>query len=86
MLAVHVVPLDDLIRHEVPGGIGYVPGGAAGGWLAIESDTVGEECGCRPSLELMPTDRGDRWLVTHHSLDGREAKERERAQDSRTTG
>jgi hypothetical protein len=49
---VHVIPHDDLIRHE------YC------------------DCPCGPDQELIPTDHGgDAYLVTHHSLDGREVYE-----------
>jgi hypothetical protein len=42
----------------------------------IEHDTLGD-CPCGP--ETRPVERDDGsfgWLVTHHSLDGREARER----------
>lgn len=30
------------------------------------------DCVCGPDLELLaPDGRGDRWMVTHHALDGR---------------
>lgn len=39
----------------------------------IEHDTFGEQdCVCGPDLDLVETANGDRWLVVHHSLDGRE--------------
>ena len=32
-----------------------------------------EECPCGPDIECVPNPHGpDGWLVTHHSLDGRE--------------
>lgn len=56
---VHVIPQDDVIDHE-----------------------VGDDCICGPDFELLS--RVDhrwvpvepyRWLVMHHSLDGREMRE-----------
>lgn len=44
----------------------------------IEHDASGSECVCGPTTE--PVDRGDGsfgWVITHHSLDGREAHEKE---------
>lgn len=76
MTTVHVVPLHDLTPHEVPGGIGQRHEDS--GWLVIEADpTVPDEpCVCGPDLEHVPVSGGpDGWLVTHHSLDGREAGE-----------
>lgn len=33
----------------------------------------GDDCPCGPAVELVPNDDGpDGWLITHHSLDGRE--------------
>jgi hypothetical protein len=49
---IHVVPIDDLVEHELSG----------------------LECVCGPDAELL--DSGD-WLVSHHSLDGREQYEPE---------
>lgn len=41
----------------------------------IAHDTSGErECVCGPRHQLERTDDGDRWLVVHHSLDGRETR------------
>ncbi|MCW2496386.1 MAG: hypothetical protein JWQ77_2310 [Jatrophihabitans sp.] len=35
-----------------------------------------DECTCGPTTEPVPRDNGSfGWLVTHHSLDGREARE-----------
>lgn len=35
-----------------------------------------DECVCRPAIEPVIRDDGSAgWLITHHSLDGREAKE-----------
>ena len=33
-----------------------------------------EDCVCGPRAELVTND-GDHWIYTHHSLDGREARE-----------
>lgn len=42
----------------------------------IEHDAA-DECVCGPSVEGRPDEEGSyRWLVVHHSLDGREADER----------
>jgi hypothetical protein len=42
----------------------------------IAHDTTGADCACGPATELVPNDDGpDGWLVTHHSLDGREHHE-----------
>lgn len=74
MSTVHVVPLTDLVTHAVPGG--YPDQGQ--GWLAIEADVTRYEtgCACTPSVEHVPNTYGpDGWLVTHHSLDGREHRE-----------
>lgn len=43
----------------------------------IEHDTSGEPCVCGPDVEAVFRDDGSTgWLVVHHSLDGREFKER----------
>ena len=34
------------------------------------------DCICGPSIEHVPTPDGDSWLYAHHSLDGRETKEK----------
>lgn len=73
MTTVHVVPLADHVHHHVPGGIGTHHEDS--GWLVIEADAGQHEddCVCGPDLECIPTPCGpDGWLVTHHSLDGRE--------------
>lgn len=79
MTDVHVVPLHDLIEHEVPGGRdGHE--GAPGQWLAIEVGPActATGCPCRPTPELVPNDDGpDGWMYVHHSLDGREQHEME---------
>lgn len=42
----------------------------------VEHETS-EECVCLPTSEAVPREDGSvGWLVTHHSLDGRERKER----------
>lgn len=74
MATVHVVPLSDLVHHHVPGGIGTRHEDS--GWLVIEADTMWHDCVCGPDLECVPVPCGpDGWLVTHHSLDGREQSE-----------
>ncbi len=42
-----------------------------------EHDDMGTDCVCGPSLEFVGKagDGSDAWLVTHHSLDGREQHE-----------
>ncbi len=42
----------------------------------IEHDTDSSDCACGPTTEPVPRDDGSMgWLITHHSLDGREANE-----------
>ncbi|UUX60151.1 hypothetical protein [Glutamicibacter halophytocola] len=42
----------------------------------IEHDTENQDqCVCGPTSELIQHEDGDRWLHTHHSLDGRENNE-----------
>ena len=42
----------------------------------IEHVTDSDECACGPTSEPVERDDGSTgWLVTHHSLDGREANE-----------
>lgn len=41
----------------------------------IEHDTSGEPCVCGPDTELVHGPDGDTYIVTHHSLDGREGAE-----------
>lgn len=42
----------------------------------IEHDTSGEPCVCGPDVEAVFADDGSTgWLVSHHSLDGRELDE-----------
>lgn len=43
----------------------------------IEHEDEGDDCPCGPTLEPVPCVDGSMgWVVTHHSLDGREANER----------
>jgi hypothetical protein len=43
----------------------------------IEHDTSGVDCVCIPEPRLTPRGDGTHgWLIIHHSLDGREARER----------
>lgn len=42
----------------------------------IEHDTDGGDCICGPTTEPVPREDGSfGWLVVHHSLDNREARE-----------
>lgn len=42
----------------------------------IEHDNTGEACICGPDVEAVFRDDGTNgWLITHHSLDGREQHE-----------
>lgn len=42
----------------------------------VEHDTSGGDCICGPDTEPVPRDDGSiGWLITHHSLDGRERYE-----------
>ena len=42
----------------------------------IEHDSSGVDCICGPEVEPVPRDDGSMgWLISHHSLDGREAYE-----------
>lgn len=42
----------------------------------IDHDTSGGDCPCGPTSEPVKRDDGSvGWVTTHHSLDGREAKE-----------
>ena len=40
----------------------------------IEHDDS-SDCVCGPTVEHVPADGGDGWVLTHHSLDGRERHE-----------
>ena len=49
----HVIPINDLIDHELT-----------------------DDCVCGPTAEAVKRDDGSvGWLITHHSLDGREQHE-----------
>ena len=74
MSTVHVIPLRDLIAHHVPGGLDYLDPAATARWLAVEADPTSpdHDCPCGPHLEHVGLNA---WLVTHHSLDGREKQE-----------
>lgn len=42
----------------------------------IEHDGEGQDCPCGPDVEAVFAEDGSNgWLITHHSLDGREARE-----------
>jgi hypothetical protein len=42
----------------------------------VEHDTEGDECVCGATTEAVPDDDGGfGWVIKHHSLDGREARE-----------
>ena len=73
MRTVHVVPLRDGIEHLVPGGIEDY-GDALSPWLMIEADadSLEVDCPCGPKVEHVPPGG---WLISHHSIDGRESKE-----------
>lgn len=77
---VHVVPLGDHIVHDVPGGLGEYDG-VTFGWAVVRLSAAEEAapelvCVCGPALEHCPGGVGpDGWMVVHHSLDGREARE-----------
>lgn len=78
MTVVHVVPLHDSVAHAVPGGVDGHDDGHHSGWLVIEAGSTArdEDCACGPDVECVPNPLGpDGWLVTHHSLDGREQAE-----------
>lgn len=47
----------------------------------IEHDTSGDDCACGPTtIPVESRDGSVGWVVSHHSLDGREAKEPEGAE------
>lgn len=71
MRTIHVIPVADLVEHLVPGG--YSPL-CDDRWLMIEADPIAPDvdCPCGPIVEYVPPGG---WLVTHHSLDGREQHE-----------
>lgn len=42
----------------------------------IEHVTEGDDCLCGPEIEAVPAEDGSMgWLISHHSLDGREFNE-----------
>lgn len=42
----------------------------------VEHDTEGDDCICGTTTEPVPAEDGSMgWIVVHHSLDGREARE-----------
>lgn len=46
----------------------------------IAHELEGEGCACGPTTEPVPRGDGSMgWLITHHSLDGRELRERRQA-------
>lgn len=83
MSTVHVLPVGDVIDHHIPGGLDGHDAGCAdcrpGEWLALEAADDGSadtDCPCGPTPELVADGHGpDGWLVTHHTLDGREQRE-----------
>lgn len=75
MSTVHVVPLRDAIQHDVPGLDGDLD--IPEPWACIRT-TQGDDtvCVCGPTAQLVKRDDGrDGWVITHHSLDGREQYE-----------
>lgn len=74
MTTIHVVPLRDHIDHLVPGGLDDHDRTRPARWLTIEADPTAPDidCPCGPTPEHVPPSS---WLITHHSLDGREAHE-----------
>lgn len=43
----------------------------------VEHDIETDDCVCGPTVEPVPRDDGSMgWVVTHHSLDGREKHEK----------
>ncbi|GAA1401942.1 hypothetical protein GCM10009613_61090 [Pseudonocardia kongjuensis] len=80
MGTVHVVPMHDLVQHTVADLdlTDWEQHAPPGQWLIvrIHDHEPDQSCACTPSTELVPNDHGpDGWLVTHHSLDGREQHE-----------
>jgi hypothetical protein len=74
MPTIHVVPLRDQIEHLVPGGIADQDRHPSANWLSVEEDPYAGDvdCPCGPAIERVGRTG---WLVTHHSLDGRECHE-----------
>lgn len=86
MAVIHVVPVEDLVDHHVPGGIDDVlakHGNPSAGWLMVQSlaedgdDDM--DCACGPAAECVRSPNGDGWLIVHSALDGREFVERRAA-------
>lgn len=76
MTTVHVVPVCDGMTHSVPGGYDIPGAHVARGWVAVEAVGEADTCVCVPAVACVPREGGrDGWLVTHHSLDGRERDE-----------
>ena len=76
MSTVHVVPVADGMTHLVPGGYDIPGAHVARGWVAVEAVGEAPDCLCGPAQELVRQESGcDGWVVTHHSLDGRERDE-----------
>lgn len=74
MTTVHVVPVSDGMTHTVPGG--YTVPGPPHRWVVVEALGEDDGCVCVPAVECVPRESGrNGWLVTHHSLDGREHRE-----------
>jgi hypothetical protein len=73
MPTVHVIPLRDQIEHLVPGGVGDQDRHSSASWISIkikEDSRAGTvDCPCGPVIRRVGRTS---WLVTHHSLDGRE--------------
>lgn len=74
MPTVHVIPLGDQIEHLVPGGIGDQDQHSSASWISIKEDprAGAVDCPCGPAIQRVGRTS---WLVTHHSLDGRERHE-----------
>lgn len=70
-----MIPLCDVIEHQVPGGLEDFDTQQPTRWMAVEADPDAPEldCPCGPRTEHVPPNG---WLISHHSLDGRERRER----------
>lgn len=68
-MSTHIVPVNDLIDHAIPGEYSALPG--TGGWVAVVGGP-GPRCLCDPRTEPMGAAG---WLIVHHSLDDRERTE-----------
>lgn len=42
----------------------------------VVHDAMGDDCVCGPTVECVPSETGDGWLIIHNSLDGRERNEK----------